>query len=134
MTTDTNPLWHPNNWPPADWEENLQTCTELHADVARRQDLTYYSWITDRLPHSMDPHSPAFAQLLGDMSTQEHAEERPLLSCLCIYKGGNDPGPGFWAISHHLGLIGSPSALTPLDKDRFWSQMVGRCHEYWRRR
>lgn len=132
--TETNPRWHPNNWPDDEWSENLSTCTDLHVGVARQQRLTYYSWITDRLPREMDPHSPAFAQLLGDMSADEHRHERPLLSALCIYKGGNDPGPGFWNISHHLGLIGPPKGLDALAKDRFWSQMVGRCHEFWRRR
>ena len=134
MTEGPNPRWHHSNWPTPDWRENLETGTQLHVDVARRGGLTYYSWITERLPHEMDPHSPAFAALLGEMSTEEHAHDRPLLSCLCIYKGGNDPGPGFWAISHELGLIPSPKTMSDEEKERFWSEMVRRSHDYWRRR
>jgi hypothetical protein len=55
----------------------------------------------------LDMENPAdrneIAELLGDISTAEVAEGRPMLSSVVIYKDGTGLGQGFFKLARRLG-------------------------------
>lgn len=74
-----------------------------------------------------DPHGPGLAYLLGEVSTLEHAEGRPLLSAVAVYKDQTNVGSGFFEIANQLELLTSNS---PRARDQFWLNELRRCWDY----
>lgn len=51
-----------------------------------------------------DPHDHVFHLMLGQISTEEDAAGRGMLSVLVVHKGGDGmPGAGFWDLAKQLG-------------------------------
>ena len=98
-------------------------------ETARNGDRIPYSEVTKKLRaiEELDPHSSAFAAMLGSVSSEEHDAGRPLLSAVAVYKGQLTPGPGFATIARELGFVFE-------DGDIFWAEEIERVHNYWRDR
>jgi hypothetical protein len=64
--------------------------------------------------------------LLGEISDDEHAAGRPMLSALCVSVTGI-PGPGFYVLASQLGLLPSD------EEDRaFWEAERERVYTAWK--
>ncbi len=99
--------------------------------VARHQETTTYSAIAPLASLDMDnpAHRDQMRQLLGKISTYEHQHGRPLLTAIVVYKQENHPGPGFFDLARHLGLL-----LIGKDEVAFFCHEVARVHNEWTKR
>jgi hypothetical protein len=76
-----------------------------------------------------EPHSSAMAGILGQVSTLEHEEGRPLVSAVVVHKEGDAaPGPGFWNFARELGMNTGGGQHAQLE---FWTQELAKCYAYW---
>jgi hypothetical protein len=73
----------------------------------------------------MEPDSFALAHLLGEISEEEDAAGRGMLSVIVVHKDGDmQPGPGFFQLAKKLGRDTS-------DKTTCWVEELRRVHGHW---
>ncbi len=96
-------------------------------EVARQQTTTHYKDIEPMLGLKMgDPADRVrIGQILGEISTQEHAAGRPMLSTVVTRKEDERPGLGFFELAQELGLVGA------MDSETFFIHELKRVHRYW---
>lgn len=98
--------------------------------VAHRQEMTTYSTIAPLAGLDMDNPADrdAMRRFLGEISTHEHRQGRPLLTAIVVHKQDNIPGHGFFELAQQLGLR-RPEA----DQLAFFCREVVRVHAQWDR-
>lgn len=64
-------------------------------------------------------------RLLGEISTFEHVQGRPLLSAIVIHRDNNIPGPGFFVLARELNLHHGT------DDFLFFIREFQRVQDYW---
>lgn len=69
----------------------------------------------------------SLGQMLGEISEDEHANSRPMLSAIAVSKDGV-PGEGFFNLAADLGLL-SPN--TPGGWDGFWQREREKVYDAW---
>ena len=92
------------------------------------QDVVYYSEIAPlaNLDMANPPDRTEIGRLLGEISTAEHKQGKPLLSAVAISHDGNKPGDGFFTLARELGLHRGS------DDDAFWTAELERVYRYWK--
>lgn len=92
-------------------------------EVASARDTISYSGLAERADvdfnHRMANDRRQLGLLLGDVSRQEYAQGRPLLTAVVVRKDTGEPGDGF------LGLEGFPETR------EFWETELKRVHDFW---
>jgi hypothetical protein len=83
--------------------------------VCRASTLSYSDLATRIRSITFDPHDRSFHHLLGQISVEEDAAGRGMLSALVVHKDDGMPGEGFFDLAQTLGRDVS-------DKIRCWSQ------------
>src|SRR5687767_7825242 len=71
---------------------------------ARNRATIAYSDLTRQVRAiQLDPHSSALAKMLGEISEEEDALGRGMLTVLVVHRGGDmRPGPGFFELARRL--------------------------------
>ena len=69
------------------------------------------------------------ADILGEISTFEHHQGRPMLSALVVLKDKGYPGEGFFTLARYLGLHKGQSEFDDLE---FFVREVQKVHEQWK--
>ena len=70
-------------------------------------------------------HDKRFFELLGEISTEEDAAGRGMLSVIVVHKVGDmQPGPGFFELAKQLGRDTS-------DIVKCWVEELKRVHAFW---
>jgi len=97
--------------------------------LAKRQATTTYGAIAPLAALEMDnpPDREEMRQILGKISTYEHQHKRPMLSAIVVYKQENIPGPGFFELARHLGLLSEGN-----EELSFFCQEVTRVYAAWK--
>ncbi len=67
-------------------------------------------------------------RILGEISTFEHNQGRPLLSVIVIHRDNNMPGEGFFQLARDLNRYQGADDLL------FFIQELQRVHQHWRQR
>jgi len=102
-------------------------------ECARLKCTISYSTLNDQLQLGYDfiieHHRKLIGEDLGEISTYEHAKDRPLLSALVVRKGSGYEGDGFYKLCEKLGY-GSWETLKRSKK--FDEDRQNECFEYWR--
>jgi len=64
-----------------------------------------YSELVEKITTiELEPNSFALAAMLGEVSTEEDAADRGMLSVIVVHKVGDmQPGPGFFELAGQLG-------------------------------
>ena len=76
----------------------------------------------------LDPHSTAFAALLGQINVLEHDAGNPLISAVVVSKDEMKPGVGFWSIAAELGYdVGADDRR----REEFWLNSLKQCYTRW---
>lgn len=78
-------------------------------DIARKQATITYGELVARI-HSLrlDPHGGVLAQILDEISTEEHNQGHGMLSAVVVHATDDYlPGPGFFKLADTLGLAAS---------------------------
>lgn len=104
-----------------DWEQaKFEAIRAIVAQARRGHSPTIsYSDLTRRINSiSFDPHDFRFHLLLYEISIEEDAAGRGLISALVVHKDDERPGQGFWDMAkEHRDVT---------DRERCWSNEVGK--------
>src|SRR5438067_1021315 len=111
-----------------EWERAKGEAVRAIVSKACHNDLPiYYSQLTPKIRSiAFGPHDASFHHLLGQISVEEEAAGRGMLSVLVVTKADGMPGPGFFDLAQRLGR-------DVRDKVRCWSDetsavQIGRAH------
>jgi hypothetical protein len=98
-------------------------------DAAQRGQLLTYSEIAPLA--GLDMESPEdrvrLGKILGDISSKEHAEGRPLLSVIVVHAVDSSPGEGFFKLARELGRLGKGKEI------EFFAEEARRVFDLWAR-
>lgn len=84
------------------WDAAKQQCRDVLIQKAKAGETIPYGQLTRRVTAiCFDPHDYSFHAMLYEISAEEHAAGRGLLSALVVHapdarEGANQPGEGFW--------------------------------------
>lgn len=100
---------------------------------ARKKQTCFYQELSDDCRLGLQMRESEFARaeigrILGDISSFEHDNGRPLISALVISKGDNYQGDGFYKLAEDLGF----GKWTKLKNDiSFEIGQMNACFEFW---
>jgi len=98
------------------WEHAKKEAIRGIVDEARKGSAIYYSDLTKHIRSiGFGPHDSGFHHLLGQISVEENAAGRGMLSVLVIRKEDGMPGPGFFDLAQRLGR-------DVKNRERCWSE------------
>jgi len=87
--------------------------------------ITYSELVEKITTIDPEPNSYALAAMLGEVSTEEVAADRGMLSVLVVHKIGDmQPGPGFFELAGELGR-GTSDIL------KCWVDELKKVHRVW---
>ena len=98
-------------------------------EAASCEDTISYTAVAERIGRVsgcvIEPTDPRFHDLLGEISTEEDAEKRGMLSVVVVHKDGDrKPGSGFFKLARELGRETS-------DEVAFWIEELTKVHSVW---
>jgi hypothetical protein len=110
----------------SEWEKGRAEITQILRTVASSRGMITYGELTDQLRTiRIDPHSDAMGQILGEISTDEDAAGRGMLSVIVVHKHGDmEPGTGFYRLAAARGKNMS-------DKVKLWVSELHKVHNQW---
>ena len=90
-----------------DWDRAKAEARDLLIQRAKAQDTMPYSELTNKVQAiRLEPNSQAIAAMLGEISEEEDAGGRGLLTVIVVHKVGDmQPGPGFFELAKIRGRI-----------------------------
>jgi hypothetical protein len=100
---------------PETWE---RAKTEAIRAIVAQAGPIFYSELTTHIGSiGFGPHDVSFHHLLGQISVEEDAAGRGMLSALVVHKDDGMPGQGFFDLAQRLGR-------NVADRERCWSEEV----------
>jgi hypothetical protein len=113
----------PYGYDQSNWESAKQEAKALIKKRARTRGFIPYSELVAGITSiNFGPHEARFFHLLGEISVEEDAEGRGMISALVVHKEGDmQPGPGFFELAKQLGRDVS-------DVERCWVAEFKRVH------
>ena len=97
----------------------------LSACARRRKMIPYSEFVKEIHSIRLEPHDLRLFNMLGEISSEEDAAGRGMLSALVIHKAGDmQPGPGFFELAKNLGHDTS-------DVVKFWIDQVNKVFASW---
>jgi hypothetical protein len=108
------------------WESAKNEVKEVLRDRAKLRGMIPYSELVKKIHEiRVEAHDPRLFHLLGDVSTEEDAAGRGMLSVIVVHKQGDmQPGPGFFDLAEKLGRDTS-------DILDCWVKELKKVHAYW---
>src|SRR5271157_5550396 len=96
-------------------------------DVARNEQVVFYHQVAPlaSLDMSLADDRHRIADILDEISTLEHGQNRPLLSVVVVQAETGRPGKGFYKLATHLRLY---SGKSDLDEMEFFISTVKRTY------
>jgi hypothetical protein len=96
--------------------------------VAKAQSTVTYSEIAPLagLDMSNIADRNEIARILGEISSFEHSQGRPMLSVVVVLQGEYMPGQGFFTLARELSLYSGHDDLA------FFSRELGKVHAAWK--
>lgn len=90
---------------PHEWQAAKSEMRDALIERARVRGMIPYSELVEKITSiSLEPNSFALAAMLGEVSSEEDAEDRGMLSVIVVHKVGDmQPGPGFFELAKELG-------------------------------
>jgi hypothetical protein len=108
------------------WESAKAEATNALVDVASRRGRIAYSELVSLITAiQFSPHNPRLFHLLGEISSEEDAAGRGMLTAIVVHKSGDmQPGPGFFELAKARGR-------NTQDLLACWIQEFNKVHDYW---
>lgn len=108
------------------WNAAKNEAREAMIARAKVRGMIAYSDLTKEIRAiRFAPDDFALAQLLGEISTDEDAAGRGMLTVLVVHKLGDmEPGNGFYELARALGR-------STADPVKFWIEELHRVHAQW---
>lgn len=93
-----------HGFPESDWETAKEQARQAMVKRARRgRTMTYTDLCSEIEAISFDPHDPRLPHFLGQISTEEDAAGRGMLTAVVVHKHDGQPGKGFYDLARKLG-------------------------------
>lgn len=111
------------------WQDAKAEATAvLKARASRRSNQTIsYSDLVDQIKAiKLEPHDARLADLLGEISSEEDAAGRGMLTVLVVHKDDVRPGDGFFELARSLGR-------DVRDREMVWITEFNRVIDHYRR-
>lgn len=110
------------------WEAGKQEMHAILKRVAFEQRTISYGDLSDQLRSiQIGHHDYAMAEMLGEISEEEDATGRGMLSALVVHRDGDmRPGEGFFKYASKLGRNIS-------DRDSMWIAELRHVHDAWKK-
>src|SRR5690349_12324001 len=91
--------------PQAQWAAAKKQARQLMIERAKVRGMIPYSDLVKGITaFKLDAHDPRLFHLLGEISSEEDAAGRGMLTVVVVHKTGDmQPGPGFFELAAHLG-------------------------------
>ena len=111
---------------PQEWEAAKVEMRAAWVERAKVRGMIPYSELVEKITAiELEPNSFALAAMLGEVSTEEAAADRGMLSVLVVHKVGDmQPGPGFFELAGELGRETS-------DILKCWVDELKKVHRVW---
>lgn len=108
------------------WNKAKQEAIEAMVRRARVRGMIPYSDLVAEIQAiRFNAHDSTFHHMLGEISVEEDAAGRGMLSVIVVHKHGDmQPGPGFFELAHSLGH-------KTKDVLEFWVSELHKVHGYW---
>ncbi|MCL6442743.1 MAG: RNA polymerase sigma factor region1.1 domain-containing protein [Alicyclobacillus sp.] len=108
------------------WKSAKEEIRKILISRAKLRGMIPYSELADKLETvRLTPDSHALHEMLGEISVEEDAAGRGMLSVIVVHKYGDmQPGPGFFRLAKSLGRDTS-------DLLRCWVDEVKHVHAVW---
>jgi len=109
-----------------EWEAAKAEMREALVERAKVRGMIPYSELVEEITTiELEPNSFALAAMLGEVSTEEDAADRGMLSVIVVHKVGDmQPGPGFFELAEQLGRDTS-------DILKCWIEELKKVHRVW---
>lgn len=110
----------------ADWEAAKEEMRSILIERAKVGGTIPYSDLVNQVTTiHLEPHSHALATMLGEISSEEDAAGRGMLTVIVVHKVGDmKPGPGFFELARELGRNTSEIV-------KCWIEELKRVHRFW---
>ena len=91
--------------PKTQWESAKAEALAIMIERAKVRGMIAYSDLASRIhAFTMQAHDPRLFHLLGEVSSEEDAAGRGMLTVIVVHKVGDmQPGPGFFELAKSLG-------------------------------
>ena len=108
------------------WNEAKREATDAMVKRAKLRGMIPYSDLVGEIQSiSFHAHDTVFHHMLGEISVEEDAAGRGMLSVIVVHKHGDfQPGPGFFQLAQSLGH-------QTKDILAFWVAEFQKVHDYW---
>ena len=109
-----------------DWNAAKEEMRQAMIERAKLRGMIPYSDLCKQVTAvTLEPHSYALAAMLGEISADEDAADRGMLTVIVVHKVDNmEPGPGFFELAKELGRDTS-------DILRCWIEELKTVHRVW---
>jgi hypothetical protein len=115
-----------HGFPPEAWNAAKAEARAIMIERARIRGMISYSELVQHIHAiTIGPHDPRLDHLLGEISSDENAAGRGMLTVLVVHKVGDmEPGRGFYKLAPSLGRNTS-------DLKKCWIDELHRVHREW---
>jgi len=115
-----------HGFPEAAWNAAKEEARRIMIDRAKVRGMIPYSDLAKQITSiKIGAHDPRLFHMIGDISIEQDAAGRGMLSALVVHKHGDmQPGPGFFELAERLGR-------DTKDILRCWVTEVHKVHAVW---
>jgi len=108
------------------WNDVKQEARNAMVECAKRSEMITYTELSRQITSAeIPPHDVRMNKLLGEISSEEDAAGRGMLSVIVVHKQGDmRPGAGFFQLAKELGR-------DTRDTDRCWIKELDKVQTVW---
>lgn len=109
-----------------DWTAAKTEARDAMVGRAKVRGMITYSDLVKQITRiKLEPHDPRLFHMLGEISSEEDAAGRGMLTVVVVHKYGDmQPGPGFFELAQQLGR-------NTKDIDKCWVGELHKVHAIW---
>ena len=110
----------------SEWEAAKEEARAAMITRAKKRGMLTYSELVNKIDAiTLEPHDLRLFHMLGEISAEEDAAGRGMLTVLVVHKTGDmEPGKGFYELAKTLNKkISDPTS--------FWIKELHKVHSYW---
>ena len=115
-----------HGFPEAAWKAAKEEARGIMIDRAKVSGTIPYSDLVKQITSiKIDAYDTRLSHMLGEISSEEDAAGRGMLTVVVVHKHGNmQPGPGFFELAKHLGR-------DTKDREKCWVEELHNVHATW---
>ena len=114
-----------HGFPEPEWSTAKDECLAILQAYANLRSTIFYSQLAQQIKavRFTDGHDSRLWHLLAELSQDEVAAERPMISAIVVHKDNGQPGSGFFELAKELDRFNGRDSL------RFWVDEVQKVYK-----